>query len=155
MSGTGCNDTATGAGGGAWGCRASRAPPARPARTYEGTLLFVTGISCNYRDSPYKRERGRQNDRGPSSEPACALAMSVPAISTLPQRTAVSAGLPELRSEKNAGRSARSSAALTARTPPRSWAAWTSSWRPSIRRARASGWPKRRKLAHVFLWEHG
>jgi hypothetical protein len=27
-----------------------------PARIYEGALLFVTGIYCNYRDSPYKRE---------------------------------------------------------------------------------------------------
>ena len=25
-----------------------------PAGIYEGALLFVTDISCNYRDSPYK-----------------------------------------------------------------------------------------------------
>jgi hypothetical protein len=28
----------------------------RPVQIYEGALLFVTDISCNYRDSPYKRE---------------------------------------------------------------------------------------------------
>ena len=27
-----------------------------PVRIHEGALLFVTSISCNYKDSPYKRE---------------------------------------------------------------------------------------------------
>ena len=37
---------------------------------YEGALSFVTGICCIYRDSPYKREWGRDNDRRPSSRRA-------------------------------------------------------------------------------------
>ena len=37
---------------------------------YEGALSFVTGMRCTYRDSPYKRECGRYNDRRPSSKPA-------------------------------------------------------------------------------------
>jgi hypothetical protein len=45
--------------------------PRSPACAYEGALSFVTRISCNYRDSPYKRECGRKNDRRPSSKPAC------------------------------------------------------------------------------------
>jgi hypothetical protein len=43
---------------------------ARPARVYEGALLFVADISCTYRDSPYKGEWGRDNDRRPSSKQA-------------------------------------------------------------------------------------
>ena len=38
--------------------------------TYEGARSFVTDISCNYRDSPYKPEWGRHNDETPSSKPA-------------------------------------------------------------------------------------
>ena len=34
--------------------------------TDEGALSFVTTVCSSYRDSPYKPERGRQNDRRPS-----------------------------------------------------------------------------------------
>ena len=37
---------------------------------HEGALLFVAGICCNYKDSTYKRELERDNDRRPSSKPA-------------------------------------------------------------------------------------
>ena len=33
-------------------------------------MLFVTEICCTSRDSPYRRELERENDRSPSSEPA-------------------------------------------------------------------------------------
>ena len=33
-------------------------------------MLFVTEICCTSRDSPYKRELERENDRSPSSKPA-------------------------------------------------------------------------------------
>ena len=36
----------------------------------EGALSFVTAICSSYMDSPYKRERARENDRRPSSKPA-------------------------------------------------------------------------------------
>ena len=37
-----------------WTPRSRRWSSRRPVWIYEGALLFVTGISCNYRDSPYK-----------------------------------------------------------------------------------------------------
>ena len=51
--------------------------------SYEGARSFVTDISCNYRDSPYKREWGRQNDEIPSSKLACVR--STAHCSSLPQ----------------------------------------------------------------------
>jgi hypothetical protein len=36
-------------------------------------MLFVTEICCTSRDSPYKRELERENDRSPSSKPAQAV----------------------------------------------------------------------------------
>jgi hypothetical protein len=40
-----------------WTLRPQRVVAAlRPARIYEGALLLFTEISCNYRDSTYKRE---------------------------------------------------------------------------------------------------
>jgi hypothetical protein len=52
-----------------------RPAPGRPAQhdadpdlwMYEGALSFVTTLCSSHRDSPYKRECGRQNDRRPSS----------------------------------------------------------------------------------------
>ncbi len=44
--------------GRSFGSGRSRTPEigVRPVRIYEGALLFVTEISCHYRDSPYKPE---------------------------------------------------------------------------------------------------
>ena len=53
----------------------------RPVRIYEGALLFVTGIYCNYRDSPYKGDwRGAMTEGPRLSRPiwfARAMGMSV------------------------------------------------------------------------------
>jgi hypothetical protein len=38
--------------------------------SYEGARSFVTDICCTGRDSPYKRDMGRHNDKRPSSKPA-------------------------------------------------------------------------------------
>ena len=54
-----------------------------PACTDEGALSFVTNMCHSYRDSPYKRELGRCNDRRPSSKPAFA-ARSARAASPAP-----------------------------------------------------------------------
>jgi hypothetical protein len=42
-------------------------------RVDEGGVSFVTAMCYPYRDSPYKREWGRGNDRRPSSKPAAGV----------------------------------------------------------------------------------
>ena len=51
---------------------------------YEGALLLVADISCNYRDSPYKGEWGRDNDGRPSSSLEHAAAAVVPGHQDVP-----------------------------------------------------------------------
>ena len=60
---------------GAVGVRRADGPPRvlDGLRIYEGALSLFTTICCVYRDSPYKREGGRDNDRRPSSKPASIL----------------------------------------------------------------------------------
>ena len=45
-------------------------PDAACVDIYEGALLFFTGVSCTYGDSPYKRDWGGAMARRPSSKPA-------------------------------------------------------------------------------------
>ena len=46
-------------------------------RIYEGTLLFVTGIYCNYKDSPYKGDwRGTMTEGPRLSRPSARYVMS-------------------------------------------------------------------------------
>ena len=46
----------------------------------EGALSFVTTMCSSYRDYPYKRGWGMQNDRGPSSKPAAGTGSQVPVM---------------------------------------------------------------------------
>jgi hypothetical protein len=52
--------------------------------TYEGSLSFVTVIYFLYRDSPYKRERGRYDDRRPSSKRAASEMMATSFLPACP-----------------------------------------------------------------------
>jgi hypothetical protein len=59
--------------------------------TDESTLLFATKIYCTYRNSAYKRERGRENDRRPSSKAAFTSRSSAAMSRILASSSAVAA----------------------------------------------------------------
>jgi hypothetical protein len=103
---------------------------ARPA-FIQGALLFVTEIYCNYRDSPYKHERGRENDGRPSSKQASPR---------LKACTTVAAA--------RRARAARSAAHRTRAAQPR-WVAWI---RTAARRGAVC---TRAALPRSAFWDRG
>jgi hypothetical protein len=70
-----------------------RAQPVRQPGlcTRKGALSFVTTICSSYRESPYKRECGRENDRRPSSKPADASRQPAGVMSVCPLASRASA----------------------------------------------------------------
>jgi hypothetical protein len=101
----------------------------RPAWIHEGALLFVTEICFTYRDDPYKRELGRENDRRPSSKPAGARGVRGREVHHA-----------EEGAEERDRRHDRVLADVRHEVP--------------LAAKKLLGWPKRYKLAHAFLWEY-